>query len=60
MHAVFKKKCGYNLDGCFCSVLDAKGEKLYISWDGWRNGQPRGMESCALTVLHIPASERMP
>lgn len=59
LHAFFKKKVGYNLDGCFCSVLDEKGEKLFISWDGFRNGQPRGMESCALTVVHIPASERL-
>ena len=58
LHKFFQKKYGYNLDGCFCSVLDEKGEKLYISWDGWREGQPRGMESSVLTVVHIPKAER--
>ena len=59
LHAFFLKKYGYNLDGCFCSVLGPKGEKLFISWDGWREGQPGPrMESAALTVVHIPKSER--
>jgi hypothetical protein len=60
LHQFFKDKYGYYLDGCFCSVLDPNGEKLYVSWDGWREGQPRGSESAALTVIHIPASERQP
>ena len=60
LHSYFKRACGYHLDGCFCCVLDEKGEKLFVSWDGWRTGQPRGMESAALTVIHIPASERRP
>lgn len=60
LHKFYQQKYGYNLDGCFCSVLDPAGDKLYISWDGWREGQPRGWESCALTVLHIPESERQP
>jgi len=58
LHQPISEKTDYHPDGCFCCVLDEKGEKLYISWDGWRTGQPRGWESCALTVLHIPASER--
>jgi len=58
LHDVFWEKYGYALDGSFGSALDAKGERLFISWDGWRKGQPRGWESAAFTVLHIPASER--
>jgi hypothetical protein len=54
----FWEKYGYALDGSFGSALDEKGERLFISWDGWRKGQPRGWESAALTVVHIPASER--
>lgn len=54
----FWDKYGYALDGSFGNALDEKGERLFISWDGWRRGQPRGWESTALTVLHIPASER--
>ena len=61
LHALFRSRYNYNLDGCFCSVLGPKGEKLFISWDGWREGQPGPrMESAVLTVLHIPASERVP
>ncbi len=58
LHSHFWEKYGYALDGSFGSALDAKGERLFISWDGWRKGQPRGWESAALTVVHIPASER--
>lgn len=58
LHAHFWEKYGYALDGSFGNALDEKGERLFISWDGWRKGQPRGWESAAITVLHIPASER--
>lgn len=58
LHETFRKKCGYYLDGCFCSVLSPEGDKLYASWDGWREGQPRGSEAAALTVIHIPEEER--
>jgi hypothetical protein len=60
LHDVYRKKYGYTLDGCFCSVLGEKGGTLYVSWDGWREGQPRGWESSTLTVIHIPESERRP
>ena len=61
LHSFFRDRYRYNLDGCFCSVLDPKGEKLYLSWDGWREGQPGPrMESAALTVVHIPPGERRP
>lgn len=58
LHATFWEKYGYALDGSFGSALDEKGERLFISWDGWRKGQPRGWESTSLTVVHIPAAER--
>lgn len=58
LHALFWEKYGYALDGSFGSALDEKGERLFISWDGWRKGQPRGWESCSITVVHIPESER--
>ena len=59
LHQLFLDKHGYTPDGCFGSALDEKGERLFISWDGWRKGQPRGWESCSLTVIHIPAAERL-
>jgi hypothetical protein len=58
LHDLFWDKYGYAPDGSFGSALDAKGERLFVSWDGWRKGQPRGWESCSLTVIHIPAAER--
>jgi hypothetical protein len=58
LHELFWEKHGYALDGSFGSALDEKGERFFISWDGFRKGQPRGMESCSLTVVYIPASER--
>ena len=59
LHEHFWDKYGYALDGSFSSALDEKGERLFISWDGWRKGQPRGWETASITVVHIPASERM-
>jgi len=58
LHQHFWDKYGYALDGSFGNALDTQGERLFISWDGWRKGQPRGWESAAITVVHIPASER--
>lgn len=58
LHQHFWDKYGYALDGSFGNALDEKGERFFISWDGWRTGQPRGWESAAITVVHIPQSER--
>jgi hypothetical protein len=58
LHAHFWEKYGYALDGSFGNALDEKGERFFISWDGWRKGQPRGTECAAISVVHIPASER--
>lgn len=58
VHGLFWEKYGYALDGSFGSALDEKGQRLFVSWDGWRKGQPRGWESAAITVVHIPETER--
>ncbi len=60
LHDLFWNKYDFALDGSFGSALDERGEQLFISWDGFRRGQPRGTESAAITVLHIPAEERLP
>ena len=60
LNPFYSATVGYTLEGTFSSALDPKGEKLYITWNGQRKGQPKGWESCALTVVHIPASERQP
>ena len=51
-------KFGFTPTGTFSSALDAKGETLYITWHGGRQGQK--WNCCALTVIQIPASERQP
>jgi hypothetical protein len=44
--------------------VDPEGDALYITWNGNRAGpDERGRlpwDTCALTVIHIPESERVP
>lgn len=54
----YKDKYNYTPDGTYSVALDDKGENLFITWNGFRTGQPRFWESCALTMIQIPASER--
>ena len=58
LHDVFFEKVGYHLDGTFGSALSPEGDKLYVTWNGMRKGQPRSWECCAMTVIHIPKEER--
>lgn len=58
LYPYFWQKYKYALDGSFGNALDEKGERFFISWDGWREGQPRGWESAAITVVYIPEEER--
>ena len=59
LHPFYLEKYGYTLDGTFSLELDPAGEKLYVVWNGMRRGSDE-RESTALTVIHIPASERRP
>lgn len=59
----YHQEYGYTPDGTFGLGLCAQGEKLYVSWNGTRGHGPdqsgsRYWDTCALTVIHIPASER--
>lgn len=52
---------GYSPDGTFGIGLSSDGAKLYITWNGNRRGLRSGSrdwETCAMMVIHIPASER--
>jgi len=64
LHPFYQQKYGYTPLGTFATAIDAMGERLYITWNGNRGGpDPRGrlrFDTCALTVVHIPESERMP
>lgn len=56
LHPFYKEKYGVTPVGTFSSAVDPKGDKLYITWNANRGG--RVWDCCALTVIHIPASER--
>jgi len=58
LHPYFKDKCGATLVGTFSSAVDPAGDKLYITWNVSRGS--RAWDCCALTVIHIPESERRP
>ena len=54
----YTKKYGYTPDGTFGAALSPEGDKLYITWNGKRDPETRKWDTCAMTVIHIPASER--
>lgn len=56
LHPFCKDKYGCTLKGTFGSAIDAKGDKLYVTWNNSRGSG--AWDSCVLTVIHIPASER--
>lgn len=56
LHPFYKDKYGATLQGTFSSAVDPKGDKLYVTWNVSRGG--RVWDSCALSVIHIPESER--
>jgi hypothetical protein len=56
LHPYFKDKSGATLLGTFSSAVDSKADKLYVTWNVSRGGKV--WDCCALTVIHIPASER--
>lgn len=58
LHPYFKDKIGAVPVGTYSSAIDPAGDKLYITWNVNRGG--RSWDCCALTVIHIPESERKP
>ncbi len=59
LHPFYKEKYGAALVGTFSTAVDPKGDKLYVTWNVDR-GDTRTWDCCALTVIHIPESERQP
>ena len=51
-------ECGYTPIGTFGSALSEDGSKLYVTWNGYRQGAADAWDVCAMTAIHIPASER--
>ena len=58
LHPFYQEKYGAALRGTYSLAVDPKGDKLYISWNVSRG--TRAWDCCALTVVHIPESERLP
>ncbi len=56
LHPYFEQACGCTLRGTFSSALSPKGDTLYVTWNNSRGG--RAWDSCLLTAIHIPESER--
>ena len=61
LHPFLKDKYGYTPIGTFSTAVSPGGERLYITWHGscaatWSRRPP--WDACALTVVHIPESER--
>jgi len=54
----FAEKLGCSLRGTYSVALAPTGDKLYITWNVSRGS--RHWDCCAVTVLHIPRSERLP
>ena len=55
-----KDQAGCEFEGSFGSALGSKGETLYVTWNVRRPATPKAWDCCALTVIHIPESERRP
>ena len=58
LHPFYREKYGCTPVGTYSAAVDPKGDKLYITWNVNRSG--RAWDCCALSVIHIPDSERRP
>lgn len=52
----YQQRYGVALKGTYSTAVDPKGEKLFITWNASRG--TKAWDCCALTVVHIPESER--
>jgi hypothetical protein len=59
LHPFYKDRYGCTLRGTYSTAVDPKGDKLYITWNVSRVPS-KAWDCVALTVVHIPESERRP
>ncbi len=52
-----RARCGCTLKGTYSVAVCPKGERVFITWNASRTGG-RAWDCCALTVVHVPESER--
>ena len=68
LHPHLHQQTGYIPMGAYMSALSPEGDKVYITWNGNLGvtkeeldaGKRFKFNTCALTVVHIPESERQP
>jgi hypothetical protein len=58
LHPFYQQKYGCTPKGTYSAAVDPDGDKLYITWNVSRGS--RAWDCCALSVIHIPESERRP
>jgi hypothetical protein len=62
LHPAVVDATGYTCMGTYGLAVSPAGDRVYITWNGNRGGPERGrlrFNACALTVVHIPESERV-
>jgi hypothetical protein len=63
LYPFYEKQIDFVPIGTYGSAVSPDGSKLFVTWNGCRGGKVRGkypFNTCALTVIHIPESERQP
>ena len=60
LHPFYKDKYGYSPDGTFGSAVSPDGSMVFVGWNGNRTGNlgSKYWDTCAMTVIHVPASMR--
>jgi hypothetical protein len=66
LYPYLSEKYGYIASGTFAVKLDSKGENIFCCWNGgffnetdaFNTAFPGFFGNCAITYIHIPASER--
>lgn len=55
-HPFYQNKYGFTPKGTYSTAVSPEGDKVYITWNVSRG--TRAWDCCALTVVHVPESER--
>lgn len=58
LHPFYEEKYGFIPKGTYSTALSPAGDKLYVTWNVSRG--TKAWDCCALAVIHIPESERLP
>jgi hypothetical protein len=56
LHRFYEQKYGFVPKGTYAVAVDPAGDKLYITWNISRGS--KAWDSCGVTAIHIPESER--